>query len=71
LQVTSLKDLEERFGEWIEDEFTTVEFGQELGLTRALAWAISYENDEGTWADETPEKRFSRILAWVDRELAV
>lgn len=68
-QLTSLVELEEQFAEWLNDEVGTVELGQSMGLTRALAWAISYENDEGTWKDETPEERFRRVLDWVEREL--
>lgn len=68
-EIGSLEELEERFGNWIDDEIGTVELGMSMGLTRALAWGISYENDEGTWNTETPEQKYQRVLAWVDREL--
>jgi hypothetical protein len=70
--VTSLADLEEQFGWRLEDsEVGTVELGQAMGLVRALAWEIAYQNDEeGPSSRETPEERYLRVLAWVERELA-
>jgi len=68
--VRTLKELEDELGSSLEDELGTVEFGQAMGLVRALAWAISYENDEGTWKEETPEERYRRVLAWVEEQIA-
>jgi hypothetical protein len=34
----------------------------------ALAAEIMYENDEGSW-QETPEQRFARMRAWVDKQI--
>jgi hypothetical protein len=28
-----------------------------------------YENDEGTWREETPEQRFARVRAWIEGHL--
>lgn len=71
-RVASLEDLEERFGNWIDDETGTVELGQAMGLVRTLAWEIAYQNDErGPGLHETPEERYQRVLAWVERELAL
>ncbi len=35
-----------------------------FGIARQLAAEIAYENDEAGWND-TPEKRFERVRAWV------
>lgn len=36
-----------------------------FGISEALAREIVYENDEGGWRDDTPEKRFQRMRAWI------
>jgi hypothetical protein len=38
-----------------------------FGISPAMAAEIVYENDEGVgyWTDETPERRFERMRAWV------
>lgn len=35
----------------------------------ALAREIVYENDEGSFASETPEARFRRVRRWVEEQL--
>lgn len=40
-----------------------------FGISEALAREIVYENDEGGWCDDTPEKRFERMRAWVVKNL--
>lgn len=40
-----------------------------FGISEALAREIVYENDEGGWRDDTPEKRFERMRAWVVKNL--
>lgn len=65
----SMDALEERMGENLEDDEVTLELGEGMGLRRALAWTISYENDEGTRANETPEQRYKRMLRWVENNL--
>lgn len=40
-----------------------------FGISEALAREIVYENDEGGWRDDTPEKRFERMRAWVVNNL--
>lgn len=40
-----------------------------FGISEALAREIVYENDEGGWRDDTPEKRFERMRAWVVENL--
>lgn len=56
-----------RYGEPDLSEMGT--FGrEELGLTYALAASIAEENDWGL-ANETPEQRYERVLAWVRRQL--
>ena len=68
-QIGSLVELEAFVGQWTQDEFSSMEFGRQMGLVRPLAWAIAYENDEGSWNRETPEQTFQRVLRWVDRQL--
>ncbi|HEY3475421.1 MAG TPA: hypothetical protein VGK56_12480 [Anaerolineales bacterium] len=36
-----------------------------FGLSEALVREIVYENDEGCWGEELPEKRFQRMRAWI------
>jgi hypothetical protein len=67
--IASLPQLEERLGDDLEEDFITLDLGERMGLKRALALAISFENDEGTWASETPEQRYWRILRWVENNL--
>lgn len=68
--IASIPQLEERLGDDLEDDYITLELGEKLGLKRALAWAISYENDEGDfWGKETPEKRYQRMLHWVNQNI--
>ncbi len=40
-----------------------------FGISEALAREIVYENDEGGWRDDTPEKRFERMRSWVVNNL--
>ena len=40
-----------------------------FGIARSMAAEIMYENDEGTWAQETPEQRFARMRRWVERQI--
>lgn len=40
-----------------------------FGISEALAREIVYENDEGGWRDDTPEKRFERMRAWIMKNL--
>ena len=40
-----------------------------FGIAEALAREIVYENDEGKWGAETPEERWQRMRAWVDRQI--
>jgi hypothetical protein len=39
-----------------------------LGISRALAAEIMYENDEGN-PDWTPNERFQRVHSWIERHL--
>lgn len=42
---------------------------QELGIAYTLAWELTYRNDE-TYANRTPEERWTAFVAWIDKELA-
>jgi hypothetical protein len=60
------RDLLERRMEWANNPLETVGVGVDMGLSRALAFGIAYENDE--WgAGETPEQRYARMLHWIDQ----
>lgn len=38
-------------------------------IANALAQEIVFENDEGTYRDETPEQRWQRMRQWVAKNL--
>lgn len=38
-------------------------------IAECLAQEVVYENDEGSWYDETPEKRWIRMRAWVQSKV--
>lgn len=42
---------------------------KEFDIATAMAREIVYENDEGGWWDETPEKRWERVRNWVDSNI--
>lgn len=48
--------------------YETVEAGRAAGLTRYVAWTLGDLNDE-TLRTCTPEERWERVVAWVDKEL--
>ncbi len=48
------------------DEMGAVELGEAMGLKRAMAWGLAYENDEGGPWKETDAGRYQRILGWIE-----
>jgi hypothetical protein len=40
-----------------------------FSISHALACEIMYINDEVEWRHETPELRFARVRAWVERQI--
>lgn len=40
-----------------------------FGIARSMAAEIMYQNDEAEWRPETPEERWTRMRAWVDRQI--
>lgn len=55
-----------------EDEYECAWLiAKRLGVARALAAEIMFENDEGIayWRDETPEQRFERMRCWVASQI--
>lgn len=60
-KVESLEDLQAQFV--LDDDILTTEFGQSMGLVRALAWAISYE-DAKPLAVPIPVKGRLGIYRW-------
>ena len=43
--------------------------GNAFDVATALAAEIAYVNDEGAYAAETPEQRFTRVRAWAEQQL--
>lgn len=41
-----------------------------FNIAPALAAEIVFENDEGTWIEETPEGRWQRMRNWVESNIA-
>ncbi len=53
-----------------EEWSRTIDIGhQELGITRTLAEVASEVNDEGAGYGCTPEVRYDKVLAWVEKRL--
>jgi hypothetical protein len=85
LDVTTWMDRDDPyFGEWInmtegfswyltlppsDAEVNRDRVVADLAIPNALACEIMYENDEGTWREETPEQRFARVRAWIEGHL--
>lgn len=40
-----------------------------FGISRSMVQEIEFENDEGVWAEETPENRWIRMRAWAVKNL--
>lgn len=63
------RDRVELLHHWEADIADSAHFGvDELGLAWSLAWTIAEENDSGG-PEETPEARYTRMLAWVRRQI--
>jgi hypothetical protein len=50
-----------------DGDLRTAESGVKVGLTFSLAWHLGQINDD--FCEETPEQRFERVLAWVEKQL--
>lgn len=46
----------------------TIEHGKAAGLVETLAWELGYRNDD-LWGRCTPEERWTKCLAWVERQI--
>jgi hypothetical protein len=64
----SFGDFDELQANSEEIERVTVGFAQELGVPRMVAIAVVHENDD-YWHASTPEARFAKMLAWVQRQI--
>lgn len=64
-----LRDLAARIPE--DDNYMgadiTASLGVQVGLKYGLAWTLGYAND-AYWKD-TPEERYERVLAWVEKNI--
>lgn len=74
--VCALGALDPMAPKYDEDEYDDFEHPRKLamhfGIAPALASEIVYMNDEyDTWrfCEETPEQRWARMRAWVDRQI--
>lgn len=63
-------ELERDSEEWHDEEDNQgVEYATgTIGLRRTLAQTIIWENDERNWHN-TPEERYTRVLAWVQSKI--
>ena len=53
-----------------EECYYSEELAQRFGIARALAAEIVYMNDEyPMFVTETPEERWTRMRAWVDKQI--
>jgi hypothetical protein len=52
------------------DPYNPKQVGNTFGIARQLAQEIVFINDEGGWYDETPERRWQRVRAWVAENIA-
>ena len=53
------------------DPYDREAIGQHFGIAPAMAAEIAYINDEDGRAEwETPEERWTRMRAWVDKQIA-
>lgn len=51
------------------DPYDHDRMGSIFGIADAMAREVMFENDEGTFRDETPEQRFVRMRHWVERQM--
>lgn len=51
------------------DESDPYQVAAAVGLAPAMVREIAYENDDGAWHDETPERRWQRMRAWIASEI--
>lgn len=40
-----------------------------VGISKIMAAEIEFENDEGTFHNETPEQRWKRMRKWIERNI--
>jgi hypothetical protein len=53
---------------WEAEEGTRKE-ALRCGVKPPLIYTVAYENDFGPSSKETPEKRYNRMLSWVERRI--
>lgn len=51
-------------------EWETQSLGEGAGLSQYVAWRLMSLNDD-SFETKTPEERYSAVLAWVDKQLAL
>lgn len=51
------------------DGYCAENLAKHFGIATALAAEIVYMNDEANWQPETPEERWARMRAWVEKQL--
>lgn len=55
--------------DWDEDDIESDQVGIEGGMPRLVAWKVVEMNDM-EFDHLSPEKRYERMLAWVERQLS-
>lgn len=67
--IAEMAEAVEADDDWIdtwEAEQQTLAEAKACGMKTNMAVAIAWENDFGPKRDETPEERYTRVLAWVE-----
>jgi len=68
-----MSDIDQMIAEADECGYDMPEIGGEVaatfGIASAMAREIMFENDEGGAYDETPERRYDRMVRWVEARL--
>ena len=49
--------------------YRSIEGARHFGIAQAMAAEITYMNDEYPYQSETPEARWARMRAWVERQI--
>lgn len=52
------------------DTYDYQKLGETFDIAHQLAQEVMYENDEGSWSNETPERRWERMRKWIASQIA-
>lgn len=51
------------------DTYDYPKLGETFDIAHQLAQEVMYENDEGSWGNENPERRWERMREWVSQQI--